>query len=159
MFVITSVLNIGAVAGQFILKSMGFAVSDIAGNGLSELDNALGQFPSVVMSKMSQTNQQSIGDMQKDLQTYPAANRSSAYVRTYTLMHGWENPIISTQSDTSYVTSIVNTVPYTPYVQVQATQALRNRKRWRTVEDVLASRTPSLLNMVNTVIDYLCRTF
>jgi hypothetical protein len=159
MFVITSVLNIGSVVGQFVLKTMGFAVSDIAGDGLSELDNALGQFPSVVMQKLNQTNQQSIADMQKDLMTYPPANRSSTYVRSYTLMHGWENPIISTQSDTSYVTSIVNTVPYTPYVQVQATQALRNRKRWRTVEDVLASRTPSLLNMVNTVIDYLCRTF
>jgi len=132
--------------------------------GLNDLGSALDRLPGEMVREMEKSNEQAIANMRRDLMSYPSPNFGSTYVRTYQLRHGWSDAPISTQQVMNgllgeSVTSLTNPVPYTPYVQEAATQTRWNRFRWRTVEEVVVSNTPSVVDRLIQALTILSRSF
>lgn len=162
MISLSSILKIGGLAEQ-MLGWAGRMFGDSPTAGLDDLNDALGRFPDAAMRETTKANEASVATIRTELMVYPSAT-SDRYVRTYELQHGWANAPITTSStmyglEPAQVTDIRNPVPYTPMVQVRATQARWNRKRWQTVEDVLAKNAPRIMDRIIAALTALSNSF
>lgn len=162
MISLSSLFKMGGLAAQ-ALGWAGRLLGDTTTAGLDDLDDALRRFPDAALNTTATAQEEAMATIRADLMVYPST-QSKTYVRTYELQHGWANAPITTSStmygmDVARVTDIRNPVPYTPYVQVRATQARWNRKRWQTVEDVLAKNAPRIMDRVIAALTALSNAF
>ena len=102
---------------------------EIRVEGLEALREALGDID--IEEVMAPAMADALNQVQGRISTYPSPPSGSSYIRTGTLLRGWDQVYGSGLRG-----SVVTRVPYAPHVQQRDTQAPVHQGRWETVEDV-----------------------
>lgn len=107
-------------------------------DGLEKVLAAFADAPEIIRDEAQTAVERALDPIRRDLADYPPPRPGQRYRRTGTLRRGWlsakPRPIASVSGAIS--ARLVNSTPYTRYVQGDGTQAWMHAGRWQTVGDV-----------------------
>lgn len=116
-------------------------------DGLEQLVRGLEAAPRIIVEEMDDALSTILGDVTRDLASYPPPPPQSTYVRTGDLGRGWTeaNERLVARANGSVSLRLTNNVEYASLVQGPDQTAVHQGTGWRTAEEVMASREPDIL--------------
>jgi len=87
----------------------------------------------------------------RDARTYPPERPGQRYKRRYLLEAGWARTPVERAGNAMRI-SVINDIPYAPFVLHPRRQAAIHRGRWRTTDEIAAANRDDVRAIVKSAI-------